>query len=80
MAKIDGLGSGGYRQTQHFYQLLTELAYKKQHAIQTSDEPVKASGLINQLRDEVKRLDRVKRREPTLTCFSQKWIVLKTIW
>ncbi|MEN8241911.1 MAG: PrsW family intramembrane metalloprotease [Chloroflexota bacterium] len=56
LEKINRLGSGDYRKTHHFYQLITTLAFKKQHVRQTGDQPAKTSALIAQIREEVEQI------------------------
>ncbi len=47
------LGAGGYRSTRKFYQMITELAYKKQQIARTGEERGNTMEMINQLRAEI---------------------------
>lgn len=56
MSQIFGKG-GGYRRSRKFYQLLTELAYKKQQLKRTGDKHGNTTAMIEGLREEIGRLN-----------------------
>jgi RsiW-degrading membrane proteinase PrsW (M82 family) len=56
LAAVQGIGAGRFRSTREFYKSIIELAFKKQHASKTMDNPSQPNALIENLRAEVKRL------------------------
>jgi RsiW-degrading membrane proteinase PrsW (M82 family) len=56
MAKLNALFSGGYWDTRKFYQLCTELAYKKYQYTQVGETRGNTQEMIEKLRGEVGRL------------------------
>jgi RsiW-degrading membrane proteinase PrsW (M82 family) len=56
LAAICGLGKGRYRAIKRFYQLVIELAFKKQHAIRAGSDLTKSMTNIEQLREEIQQL------------------------
>jgi RsiW-degrading membrane proteinase PrsW (M82 family) len=56
MASLNALFSGGYRDTRKFYQLCTELAYKKFQYAQVGETRGNTKEMIEKLRGEVERL------------------------
>jgi hypothetical protein len=56
MASLNALFRGGYRDTRKFYQLCTELAYKKYQYNKVGETRGNTKEMIEKLRDEVERL------------------------
>jgi RsiW-degrading membrane proteinase PrsW (M82 family) len=56
--KMNRLGRGDFKQTDQFYQLLINLAFKKQHVEKIGGTPAQSSALISQIREEIKQLSK----------------------
>ncbi|MDH5605350.1 MAG: PrsW family intramembrane metalloprotease [Anaerolineae bacterium] len=56
VAKWSGLGDGKYKATKHFYQLCTELAYKKHQFSRLGETCGNSQQMIDSLREETRKL------------------------
>lgn len=55
-ANMNGLFSGGYRKSRRFYQLLTELAYKKQQLERVGENKSNSLTMIEDLRRKIRQI------------------------